>query len=50
MPLGKGRSMMEVVRLPKIGWRAWDKREEVKEMWLWIAYRACSASPRAEVQ
>lgn len=38
---------MEVVRLPKTGRRAWDKGEEVKEMSLWIAHRACTASPSA---
>lgn len=36
--------MMEV---PKIGKRAWDKREGVKKMWLWITHKACPTLPQS---
>lgn len=31
MPLGKEKSIMEMVGLPKIGWRVWDKRKRLKK-------------------
>lgn len=31
LPLGKGKSIMEMVGPLKIGWRAWDKRKSLKK-------------------